>query len=60
MPVAGLVHFALGAAIHWAAIFVATAVILHGTPFFGLLLDILGVGMAWSVIITPMMLFQDP
>ena len=52
-------QYIVGSAILWASIFVATAVILHGTPFFAQLIGILGVGMVWSVIITPMVLSQD-
>ena len=52
-------QYILGASILWAAIFVAAAVILRGTPYFAQLLPILGMGMVWSVIITPVVLSPD-
>ncbi len=43
----------LGAAIVWAGLFIASAVVLRGTPYFGQLLPILTGGMVWFVIIVP-------
>ena len=41
------------AAIVWAAILAAAALILRGTPQFGQLLPILGAGAVWFVVIVP-------
>ncbi len=50
--------YALAAAIVWAAILVASAIILGGTPYFGQMLPILGGGAAFFVVILPAGIFR--
>ena len=45
--------YAIGAAIVWAGILLATAVVLAGTPYFAQMLPVLGGGIAWFVVIVP-------
>ena len=45
--------YTIGAAIVWAGILLATAVVLAGTPYFAQLLPILGGGIAWFVVMVP-------
>jgi hypothetical protein len=45
--------YTVGAAIVWAGILLAAAVMLAGTPYFAQLLPILGGGVAWFVVIVP-------
>lgn len=52
-------QYIVATAILWAVIFVATAIVLRGTPFFAQLLIILSAGMVWSVIVTPLVLSPD-
>ncbi|HEX2348717.1 MAG TPA: hypothetical protein VHI51_09810 [Ktedonobacterales bacterium] len=47
--------YLLGAAIVWAGIFIAVAVVLQGTPYFGQLLPILGGGAVYFVVLVPML-----
>ena len=49
--------YLIGAAIVWAGTFIAAAVILKDTPYFGQLLPILVGGMVWFVVIVPGALF---
>jgi hypothetical protein len=48
-----LTSYLLGAAIVWTGIFIATAVLLSGTPYFGQLLPILGGGAVWFIVLVP-------
>ncbi len=50
--------YVLVAAIVWAAILVASALILAGSPYFGQLLPILGGGAAFFVVILPAGVFR--
>ena len=50
--------YLLGAAIVWAGIFLATAVLLAGTPYFATMLPILGGGATWFVIVVPATMHQ--
>jgi hypothetical protein len=43
----------LGAAIVWTGIFIGTAVLLSGTPYFGQLLPILGGGPVCFIVLVP-------
>ena len=45
--------YLLGAGIVWTGIFLATAVVLQGTPFFGQMLPILSGGAVWFVVLVP-------
>jgi hypothetical protein len=45
--------YVLGATIVWAGIFVASAVLLQGTPHFAQMLPILSGGAVWFVVIIP-------
>ena len=45
--------YALGAAIVWAGIAVATALMLQGTPYFTQVLPILAGGAVWFLVIVP-------
>ena len=45
--------YALGAAIVWAGIFIASALLLQGTPYLSRMLPILSGGAVWSVVIIP-------
>jgi hypothetical protein len=47
--------YLLGAAIVWAGIFIAVAVVLQGTLYFGQLLPILAGGMVYFVVLVPML-----
>lgn len=47
--------YLLGAAIVWAGIFIAVAVVVHGTLYFGQLLPILAGGMVYFVVLVPML-----
>ncbi len=49
----GLTAYTIGAAIVWAGLFVAIAVVLSGSAYFGQLLPILTGAMVWFVIIVP-------
>lgn len=51
--------YVIGASIVWAGLFIATAVVLQGTPHFGQLLPILAGGMVWFVIIVPGAFFKS-
>jgi len=48
-----LLLYELAAAILWAGILIAVAVVLQGTPYFGQLLPILSGGAAFFVVILP-------
>jgi hypothetical protein len=50
--------YVLAAAIVWAAILVATSLVLAGTPQFGTMLPILGGGAAFFVVILPAAIFR--
>ncbi len=52
--------YTLAAAIVWAAILIASALILGGTPYFGQMLPILGGGAAFFVVILPAGIFRRP
>lgn len=52
-PIVTLSTYLLGAAIVWAGIFLATAVLLAGTPYSGTMLPILSGGATWFVIVVP-------
>jgi hypothetical protein len=43
----------LGAAVVWAGILLARALVLRGTPYFSQLLPILSGGVIWFVVIVP-------
>jgi hypothetical protein len=45
--------YTLGAAIVWAGIFLASALVLQGTPYFAQLLPILAGGAVWFVVLVP-------
>jgi hypothetical protein len=45
--------YVLGAGILWAGIFLASAVVLQGTPYFSQMLPILSGGAVWFVVIVP-------
>jgi hypothetical protein len=45
--------YLLGAAILWAGIFLASAIVLQGTPYFSQMLPILSGGAVWFVVIVP-------
>ncbi len=45
--------YLVGSVIVWVGIWLASAVILQGTPYFAQMLPILGIGMIWSVILVP-------
>ena len=45
--------YLLGAAVVWTGIFLASAVLLAGTPYFGTMLPILTGGATWFVIVVP-------
>jgi hypothetical protein len=47
--------YLLGAAIVWAGIFIAVAVVLQGTLYFSQLLPILGGGVVYFVVLVPML-----
>ena len=40
-----------GTVIVWVSIMIATAVILSGTPYFGQMLPILGIGVFWTIVV---------
>jgi hypothetical protein len=42
-----------GTVIVWVSIMIATAVILSGTPYFGQMLPILGIGVFWTIVVVP-------
>ncbi len=48
-----LKSYLIGSTIVWAAIIMATAVILKGTPYFAQMLPIVGSGAAWFVVVSP-------
>jgi hypothetical protein len=48
-----LTTYLLGAASVWTGIFIATAVLLSCTPYFGQLLPILGGGAVWFIVLVP-------
>ncbi|MBX6342792.1 MAG: hypothetical protein IRY97_10065 [Thermomicrobiaceae bacterium] len=48
--------YLIGAAIVWAGIFLASAVVLSGTGQFGRMLPILGGGAVWFVVLVPPLL----
>jgi hypothetical protein len=45
--------YVLGAAIVWAGIFIASALLLQGTLYFSQMLPILSGGAVWFVVIVP-------
>ncbi len=45
--------YLIGSAIVWASIWIATGVVLAGTPYFGYMLPILLIGTAWTFAIAP-------
>jgi hypothetical protein len=51
--------YCLAAAIVWAAILVASALVLGSTPYFGQMLPILGGGAAFFVVILPAGVFRQ-
>ncbi len=50
--------YILAASIVWAAIVLATAIVLRGSPQFGVMLSILGGGAAFFVVILPAGVFR--
>ena len=51
--------YLIGSVIVWVGIWLASAVILQGTPYFAQMLPILGSGMVWFVILIPGLFFWD-
>jgi hypothetical protein len=45
--------YTIGAAIVWAALLLAAALVLQGTPHFGQLLPVLAGGAVWFVVLVP-------
>lgn len=50
--------YMIGTCIVWVAIILATAVALSGTPYFAVMLPILGSGTFWFVILIPSLLYR--
>ena len=51
--------YLISAATVWAAILIASAVILRGTPYFSQMLPVLGGGAVWFVVLAPIAVFRD-
>ena len=49
--------YLIGSVIVWVALWLASAVILQGTPYFAQMLPILGIGMVWFIILIPGLFF---
>lgn len=51
-------NYVLAAGIVWAAILVASSLLLAGTPYFGTMLPVLAGGAAFFVVILPTAIFR--